>query len=217
MGKSRLNHFLYLLLATDFLFIILTFLDKFTGFNLGGSVDAEGGTAEKYQYLKYFWITLITLSIGLRRRSIVYYLLSILPAYLLLDDSNSIHETFGSKFSSLIHKGSSNDIIIQNFRYQDVGEISYMVFAALLAFILFKIILNYSSQFEKFFLVKIKKIILVFLFFAILIDGLHQLFNGIAYKLISIIEDGGEMVLISILCSNFYNEVLNEKYNKKVI
>ena len=44
----------------------------------------------------------------------------IIPIYLYLDDSKQLHERFGNKIASFLYEGSSNDILIRYFRYQDI-------------------------------------------------------------------------------------------------
>ena len=213
MINLKFRNFIWLLTATDFLFIILSLISKFTPFNIDGlSVDFEKGTAEKYQYLKYFWTFLMILFIGFRKKSIIYILVSILPCYLLWDDSNSIHENIGGRLAMLFYNGSPNDILINSFRYQDIGEIIYMSLVLFLSLILFFVFFKLSDDYERNLLLKIKNLMIIFIFFSILMDGFHQLFIGFVYDLISIIEDGGEMVVISFLCAHFFEELSNHKF-----
>lgn len=137
----------------------------------------------------------------------------IIPIYLYLDDSRLLHERFGTKIASLLHLGSPNDTLITNFRFQDIGEILYMSFIASFLLIIFFICYKLSDTFERYFLKKILKQFIIFGIFAFFVDSIHQFFGGFSYDLLTVIEDGGEMIPISFITSYFFNYLIKNRKN----
>ena len=66
-----------------------------------------------------------------------------------------------------------------------------------------------SNAFERHFLKKILKLFIIFGFFAIFVDSMHQLSEGFIYNLLTIIEDGGEMITISFITAYFFKYLIN--------
>ena len=126
-----------------------------------------------------------------------------------------MHERFGTKIASFLYGGNSNDTLITNFRYQDIGEIIYMLFFAFILLFIFLICYALSNTFERHFLKKILKLFIVFGIFAILVDSIHQLSEGFKYNLLAIIEDGGEMIPISFTTAYFFKYLINNR-NKNI-
>ena len=216
MELKNSNKFLLILLGIDCIFILLSFFDRFSSLNFNNFlVQSDGLYAEKFQYLKFLGIAILSLCLAIKRKAIQFFIFTIIPLYLYWDDSRSLHENFGTKIASFLHEGSHVDTLISNFRYQDIGEIIYMSLMAFALLIIFLISYKLSDKFQKYFLKKILKLFLVFGFFALFIDSIHQLSGGLIYDLLTIVEDGGEMIPISFMAAYFF-EYLTDRRNKLI-
>ena len=210
MYLKKSDKFLLMILAIDIMFILLSFIDSFSGFNFSNfAVQKDNLFAEKFQYLKILGIAFICFLLAIKSRSPKFLLFMNIPIYLYLDDSRQLHERLGRKIASFLYEGNSNDTLITNFRYQDIGELLYMLFFALILLFIFLICYAFSNVFERHFLKKILKLFIIFGFFAIFVDSMHQLSEGFIYNLLTIIEDGGEMIPISFITAYFFKYLIN--------
>jgi len=135
----------------------------------------------------------------------------IIPIYLYWDDSRQLHEIFGTKIGLFLFKRNPFDALILNFRYQDFGEILYMSFIAFTLLIVFLICWKLSDEFERYFLQNILKLFIIFGFFSIIVDSIHQLTQGLIYDFFTIFEDGGEMIPISFITAFFFKYLISNR------
>ena len=211
MNLKKSDKFLLIILGFDIIFIVLSLFDKFSSLNFYNfAVENDYGFAEKFQYLKFIGIAIISFILAVKSRSSNFLFFMFIPIYLYLDDSRLLHERFGTKIVSFFYKGSPLDTLIKDFRYQDIGEIVYILFISIILLIIFLICYKLSDLFERYFLKNILKLLIIFGFFALFIDSIHQLSRGYLYNLLTVIEDGGEMISISLIIANFF-KYLNEK------
>ena len=212
MKLPKLDKFLLLILGVDIIFILLSIIDIFSGLNFNNfAVQNDNLFAEKFQYLKFIGIAFICFLLAIKNRSPKFLFFMNIPIYLYLDDSRQLHERLGTKIASFLHEGNSNDTLIANFRYQDIGELLYMLFFAFILLFIFLICYAFSNEFERHFLKKILKLFIIFGIFAILVDAIHQLSEGFIYNLLTIIEDGGEMIPTSFITAYFFKYLINNK------
>lgn len=196
--KDNSIRLLYLFLATDLVFIILHFLYVYTDFvsNSAFSLAQERGYAEILQYIKEYWIALLFGVLAVRQRSVLYLGWSLLFFYLLLDDSLTIHETLGE--NARVRLGLQP---MFNLRAKDFGEVLVSVCVGL--FFLFFLAISY--RFAKGIPRQTSKYLIIMLFalavFGIAVDMLHSLlrFSLFWEPLLAMLEDGGEMVVMSVI------------------
>jgi len=204
MNFKKSDKFLLVILGIDIVFILFSLIDIFSVFNFSNfAVQKDNLFAEKFQYLKFIGIAFICFLLAIKSRSPKFLFFMNIPIYLYLDDSRQLHERLGTKIASFLYEGSARDTLITNFRYQDIGELLYMLFFALIFLFVFLICYAWSNAFEKHFLKKILKLFIIFGIFAILVDSIHQLSEGFIFKLLTVIEDGGEMISISFMTAYF--------------
>lgn len=190
---------LYLLIATDVVLILLHCIYQFTSLlsNDLFSLERDRGYSEFFQYIKEFWITLLLGFLAVQYRSILYFGWSSLFFYILLDDSLEIHERLGLRISD--HLGFSN---VLSLRANDFGEL--LVAGCIGLFFLILISTAYRSS-ERPFRKTSKTLILLLLILAICAivgDVLHALArNSSANDFFGILEDGGEMIVMSAIAS----------------
>lgn len=207
---NPVNKILVLLLFTDLCFIILHIIHSSSGSldSLNWSIAKDQGYAEMFQYTKVSWIVITLLLCWIKTRAFFYFSWMILFLYVLLDDSLEIHEGFGLDVAIYFNFQPAYGLRGVDFGEILVSLVSYSVIFVLLA------ISYYRSGTEQ------RRISnnLAFLFAALafcglvldMVDILVLKFESSLLSLYSqIAEDGGEMVVISIIL--YYVLSLNPK------
>ena len=194
--KSRYK-LLILLVLTDFFFIVLHIFHKYTDFGPGRllSIDQDMGFAEMFQYIKEYWIGLILLWFALKRRSFLFFGWSLMFFYLLFDDALMFHESGGTILTRYFNLQP-----ILGLRAQDIGELGIAVIVG----VAFLAIIGISHYFSEQRLREISKRIAILLvalvFFGVFVDIIHSMFRKTEISnLLALIEDGGEMVVMSLI------------------
>ena len=199
------DKFLLTLLIIDIVFIILSLFDSLKGFDLiNFKVYADNQFAEKFQYLKFIGISILSFLIAIKNRAYQFLVFMIIPIYLYLDDSLQLHETWGIRISDIFNAGRAFDTLIYNLDYQDIGQLLYMSVLAFILLIPFIISFKLSTSLQKCFLKKIFKLFIIFGFFAIFVDFINQLSYGLIYASLNLFEEGGEMICISFITAYFF-------------
>ncbi len=194
--NSRQSELLCLLLATDLLLILLHLLHTFTGFfaHNNYSIEAERGFAEIYQYVKFFWVVLMSGWLWWRTSEKSYLSWSVVFGYFLLDDSFRLHESLGGKIALYFNYSEGLGL-----RAKDFGEMTIM--AVFGVFILSVLGLGYyfgSPTFRSRFKILFVGILLL-IGFGAAIDILHSALveGSLLFTLVGIVEDGGELLVVS--------------------
>ncbi|MCU0548574.1 MAG: hypothetical protein MUC48_04430, partial [Leptolyngbya sp. Prado105] len=202
----------YLFLLTDLGFIALHILVFMTGWLEGYpipnaylySVEADRGFAEFFQYMKEYWCVLLLGLIAIKRRSFCYVSWMGVFFYLLIDDALMIHEKLGAYLSSVMGFPS-----IWRLRSVDFGEL--LVSGTVGLFLVVCISIAYrrgDSEFRR-----TSKSLLLFLVvlsgFGILLDLVHVISPIEFNQLLALLEDGGEMIVISAIAAFIFK--LSEK------
>jgi hypothetical protein len=165
----------------------------------GWAITLDRGYSEIFQYVKMFWIVLIFFILAIKKRRYFYLSWSLLFGYLLLDDSFLIHEKLGSKINSYFHFGSSFGL-----RAQDFGELSVSILFGSVLIISIVISYYYANKDEKKLAKYIMIMLIVLCFFGIFIDMIgviiqNYIDNNMLITFFDILEDGGEMIVMSII------------------
>lgn len=196
--KDNSIRFLYLFLITDLAFIIihLFYVHADILSNPSFSLDQERGYSEIFQYIKEYWIALLLGALAVKQRSALYLGWSLLFFYLLLDDSLTIHEILGAIISEKLGLQG-----VFNLRALDFGEL--IVSAGVGLFFLFFLAISYrfASRIPR---ETSKSLIIMFLVlavFGIAVDMLHSMLRFSLFwdPLLAMLEDGGEMVVMSVI------------------
>ncbi|MDG1730418.1 MAG: hypothetical protein P8K68_12320 [Algibacter sp.] len=152
--------------------------------------------AEFFQYFKYLVICGITSYIIILKKNYSYIPWLLLFLILFLDDAFQLHESLAILFIDFFNLEPALGL-----RQQDIGELAYSAFVG--SILLFTIVVSYITShviFKKTNL-DISLLFSVFLFFGIVVDMAHSLVNKIPLLdyTIGLIEDGGEMIVLSLL------------------
>lgn len=189
---------LYLLLATDVVFIILHILYLFTGIisNSYFSIEQDQGYAELFQYIKEYWIVLLLGLLAVQKRSLLYLAWSLLFFYLLLDDSLKIHERLGGIISNEL--GLSPAF---NLRAKDFGELVVSAYVGFFFLIFIAIAYRFGDRMSR----ETSRYLIIMLFalalFGIVVDMIHIIvFQSPSLEpLLAVVEDAGEMLVMSVI------------------
>ena len=201
--------FLLLLISGDLLYILLhtAHLISSAGKSLadqGASVFSLGkdlGLAESFMYVKEYWVVLLFLYLAWTRKKLMYLAWSLLFLYIMADDLLQLHERVGA-------------MIVKNFeieamfglRGQDFGELAFTgVFGVALLFLIGLAYLKSNAELRRIcnhFFVLLASLVL----FGVVFD-MVQIWTAnykVLFNIFGIIEDGGEMIILSFFCWYVY-------------
>jgi hypothetical protein len=196
---------LFALIAADLMFIFLHILhilpeNIFPFFKASAfAIDKDAGIAESFQYIKELWITMIFIWLVFQRRYTLLGL-ALLFAYFLLDDMVQIHEKLGDMTAGLF----ANLQILRMFPNQEADSFGELFSAGMLGLVfIVAIFLFYqrSDDVTRQIYRTVFAMLGIFLFFAVGVDFIHDFFGSrIIRAMFALVEDGGEMLAMSIIC-----------------
>ena len=162
-------------------------------------IDEELGYGEIFGYLKSLAIAAALFACYRRARAPAFAALAFTFAVIALDDSLRIHEFFGNLIAKGLALGPAFGL-----RAQDVGEL--MVWSALGAVVVSALAYGYrrSSAAARSLASIFLGLLAVLVFFAVVADMLHIALAGSfrgAYRVGTVIEEGGEMLTLSLICA----------------
>jgi hypothetical protein len=165
------------------------------------SLEKDRGYPEFFQYAKVFLIVATLMLVSARTKVVGYGVWALFFLYLLLDDFLQIHEIVGEHLALVLGFAPAIGLRAQDFGELAVSVIAAAVFLSALALIY----LGESGGFRKasrHFL----WLLAILAFFGIFVDMFHVAVD-MGWKitwLLGVIEDGGEMVAISLMASYVY-------------
>lgn len=189
---------LALLLCTDGVFILIHVLNELSGSPRDLlSVGKDRGYPEVFQYIKEFWIALLLVAVWWRTRERIYGTWALLVAYLLCDDAVSVHERLGQQ--AAIYWDFAPFV---GLRARDFGELA----VSLAAGSAFLVPLTYyylrSSNEARIASKNLLFLLAILVFFGVFFDMVDiAVETFVPLKGMDVIEDGGEMVTMSVITS----------------
>lgn len=203
------NKLLVLLVLADLAFVLLHILYVYTPLLPDGaySLSRDRGFAEFFQYTKELWIAVMLLLLGLRQRQLLYYVFSALFVYFLFDDSLEFHESLGEIIANLFHVQPAFGL-----RAVDFGELLVSALFGLLFFVSLALVIYTSSPTMRRLAVYLIALIMVVVFFGVLVDMVEIMipFPAVS-RVLTIIEEAGEMMAMSVLTWFVFRINLNER------
>jgi hypothetical protein len=193
------GYLLFLLLATDLMFVLVHAIRANTTLIASNmyALNRERGYAEAFQYIKFYWIVLAMSVLFWRTRAAVYAGWMALFAYLLLDDALQIHEEGGRVVAERMGYRE-----LLGLRAVDFGELTFVAVVSVL--LLGLIAIGYwrsgpdARTASKGMVVLVAALGLC----GVVFDVLHQLARRTRFAdWFTIAEDGGEMVVVSVICA----------------
>ncbi len=191
------RQWLSLLLAADIAFMALHFYRKVHGAGSGLlDISQDGGYAEMFQYLKEFWIALLLARAAVLRRDRWLWLWSMVFAYVLLDDAMEIHERAGNWLAAHGVVGAG-----LGAKAKDLGQLLFFVGAAGICasavVALRRFLPAPPMQVHNALLLLFAGLV----FFGVAVDLLHSIVARLGVRGLGVIEDGGEMLVMSLLAA----------------
>jgi hypothetical protein len=201
--------FLVLLICGDLAFIASHLAHIGTPFLRGAhySLETDGGLAEFYQYMKEFWIVLCMVAVFIHRRQVPYLCWAGLFGFLLVDDAVQLHERVGAFLGQRLRLPA-----FFGLRSDDFGELMVAcVVAGTLA-----LSLAVTLWRERGPALRISRDLLLLTAAlgacGVLLDMIHVIahFRAPAISaLLALLEDGGEMLIVSALTAYAFHIVLS--------
>lgn len=203
----RPDAFLALLLATDVLLIVghvIFMVMHLVVWDTPGLLDyipsdysivKERGFAETFQYLKAYWLVTMFLWLVIKTQERGYLAWAVVFLYLGLDDLLEIHEETGN---TIAIRYDYPELFGQ--RPRDLGELTVFAVAGTLALSIIAIAYFTSSDRFKLRSRTLFKLMALMALFGIVVDALHIIFlHRGAGALFGLIEDGGELIVLSMI------------------
>ena len=195
---------LVVLLFFDVVFIALHFVWEYELSDLVNSslfyLDEDRGYAEIYQYLKWFSVTVLFAYLVVARRLAGYAAWLLVFLYFLLDDALTIHEIIGLRLADSFHFTP-----VLGLRLRDVGELIVSSAAGIILLVVLGLAyLRGQENFRKTSRV-LALLIAALVFFGVGVDMLGMTTIGSSAELMFVVfEDGGEMLVASVILSFVY-------------
>ncbi len=186
------------LIGGDVLFMALHWLHVHTGLLTSElwSIGYDRGFGEMFQYLKYGAIVL-ALAYSFHRTRLPVLLMWIgVFGFLLLDDSMRIHERFGLGMTAWAHLPDFGGL-----RGRDFGELIYAAIGAVVLTPVLVLTYMRSSPMARAISADLLLLLIMLLVFAVGGDTIHRLLTNTMFDtLAALVEDGGEMLVLSLTC-----------------
>ncbi|WKK67190.1 hypothetical protein [Lutimonas zeaxanthinifaciens] len=133
---------------------------------------------------------------------------------LLIDDALGLHEHIGNYVAN---KFSYEGAI--RLRPQDLGELTYILLAGSIILVFLVFSFKMGNRNFKFTSLDITILLGIFLFFAIGIDTLGPMIehNNYTYLFVVVLEEGGEMISLSLITWYFHNLALKPKNSENYL
>ena len=162
-------------------------------------IDADGGWPEWFSYAKTLVLILLLGRMALSTRQLIYFALVLVFCIVLLDDSLEIHEDLGKSLVGVLDLKP-----MLGLRARDVGEV--ITWAGMGAIALPFVVAGFAFS-KRTHVANGLALLLPFgalLFFAIFVDQVFHIWRDLFFGadiVLATLEDGGEMIAISVECA----------------
>lgn len=189
-------HALLPLLLIDAVFLTLHVLHKLRVgpfLDASFSVTTESGHAEHFQYFKEFAIAAVLMGLAWRQRSAGHAAWALLFAYLMLDDSLSLHESAGAWLGEALQLAPA-----WGLRPIDLGELVLAALAGGPLLVLFAALMLRGRPSVRRLSRDLLLLLALLALCGVVLDMLHVV---TLHKVrgVGLAEDGGEMLMMSLI------------------
>ena len=202
-GDRAAANFLKLLLAGDACFVLLHGLNYRTDYvaNPRLSIDLDGGYPELYQYVKEAWVVIMLVTLAVRTRVVGYLGWAVLFCYALCDDCLSLHERYGLRLAESLGFESRLGL-----RPEDFGELAVTAAAGGVALVVVAAAYLFGGPGFRRVSRHLAGLVAALAFFGVVVDMVHVVFmhNRVANFVLATLEDGGEMVVMSLVAGYLF-------------
>ena len=158
------------------------------------SFENESSYPERYQNAKELGLALLAGLCASKNRSPLYRCWLGIYGYFFVDDSFELHETLGRWISTHVRFAAPFGL-----RGQDIGELVVSGVAGLAACAALAWAWNRSDEHARYMSKIMIGLVVALAVFGIVIDMLHIIATGTWQYRLGILEDGGEMVVITMM------------------
>jgi hypothetical protein len=173
----------------------------------GFSIDADGGLAEMYQYLKLFWLAACLGVVFLQTRRWAFVGWALFFGFLMFDDMLQLHERAGEVLGPKLGIAP-----VFGLRTEDYGEIACALVLGLCAVGLVALTFRRGGPMARQVSADLLCLLAALALFAVFFDSLHTITHFRAPALapvLTLIEDGGEMIVVSFIAAYAFNVMKN--------
>lgn len=209
IGTRAFLRFLAVLLAVDAVLVILHVAHELQDMGVigGGAwlqselllLSEDRGYGEVWGYAKALAATAGLLALCWRSRAPVFAALAFTLAVIVLDDSLMIHEVFGHRLSKALAFEPAFGL-----QPQDFGELTVWAMLGIVVVAVLAVGFRFSDRRARATSTVFFGLLAALVFFAVGTDmlniALHDAFPG-AYRLWPLVEEGGELVTLSLICA----------------
>ena len=159
-------------------------------------VSVDNGIAEHWQYIKWGALALMLGFVAWVKRALIYVIWAVLFAYLLIDDSQQIHEIYGLTIADALGFQPAFGL-----RPQDFGELIVTALAAGPLLVAIGLVYLFASRSdERVFTHTMIALLIALALFGVGVDMLDIMvpWPWLATTL-GIVEDGGEMIVATVM------------------
>lgn len=162
------------------------------------SITLNGGYSEIFQYIKEFLIVILLLMLAFDRKQPIYLAWSLLFLYILIDDSMQLHENISAYLAQTFD-------FKPMFRLKavDFGELAVSAFFGGILFTLVGLAYWLTNAVVKQITKGLLLLVLSLAFFLVVVDMIHSM-TPRGKSLFALIEDGGEMLIMSAIVYYIY-------------
>jgi hypothetical protein len=185
---------LALLLCTDVVFFALHTFNRLTGRDPLFSLATDGGYSEIFQYIKEYWIALVLFRVFWRTRERLYAAWALFFTYVLCDDALTIHERAGEALAVRWGYVPAFGLQPDDFGELTVSLLVGAVFVALIGVCHRRADTNARGVSGGLFV-----LVALLALFAMFFDMVHELLDDYGVRSLTLLEDGGEMVTMSVI------------------
>ncbi len=171
------------------------------------SIETDRGFGESFQYIKEILLIFIFVWLGRRYFKYTFYAWALFYLYILIDDMLRLHERIGAQLSAHFHYGA-----LLGLRPEDLGELTFLSIFGVIFFLLLgsAYIMGRKNRKLKLINRNLISLALFLILFGVFTDAFHAVFmkfsamiglSGITrligFYIFGLIEDGGEMIVMS--------------------
>jgi hypothetical protein len=190
---------LLLLLCADAAFTLLHLINVETGWLRAAriSLEAEGGPAEVFQYLKEFWVMVCMVAAFVSTRHAVYVSWALVFLFLLADDSMQLHENVGTWLGERYGLPAPLGL-----RPNDIGELLFVATAGLIMLAVVGVAAWRGTEQSRRVTRDLAMLMISLAVVGILLDVIHVIAyfgESLLAQVLLVVEDGGEMIVMSAM------------------
>lgn len=165
------------------------------------SIEQDGGHSESFELLKTLACAFALAGCWVRTRQPIYLALSVVFAYLFVDNALMVHETVGEGTAVLFSPAAR----LFDTAPAALGEVAFLGLVGLVVLGLVALALPRSTARHRLFGLAFVLLLLALGGFGVGVDLLHAVATAYSHRVVNwgfgVVEDGGELAILSVACA----------------